>query len=83
MACELHPTYAKARAELPHLTTRNLIAIATGRGSIPERALALWYALGTDRRRSVLVSRRGEPRPVFDYYVKRDGLIPSSSARLN
>jgi hypothetical protein len=67
MACELHPAYAKARAELPHLTTRNLIAVATGEGSVPERALALWYALGTDRRRSVLVSRRGEPQLVFDY----------------
>jgi hypothetical protein len=67
MACELHRAYAKARAELPHLTTRNLIAIATGQGSVPERALALWFALGTDRRRSTLASRRGEPRLVFDY----------------
>jgi hypothetical protein len=66
MACELHPAYAEARAELPHLTTRNLVAVATGRGSVPERALALWYALGTDRRRSALRSRRGEPRLVFD-----------------
>ena len=32
MACELHPAYAVARAELPHLTTRELIAVATGRG---------------------------------------------------
>ena len=67
MACELHPAYAEARAELPLLTTRELIAIATGRGSISERALALWYALGTDRRPSGLVSRPGEPRLVFDY----------------
>ena len=66
MACELHPAYAEARAELPRLTTRNLIGVATGQGSVPERALALWYALGTDRRRSTLVSRRGEPRLVFD-----------------
>jgi hypothetical protein len=66
MACELHPAYAGARAELPHLTTRDLIAVATGQGSVQERALALWYALGTDRRRSRLVSRRGEPRLVFD-----------------
>ena len=67
MACELHPAYAEARAELPYLTTRNLIAVATGQGSIQERALALWFALGTDRRRSSLVSRRGEPGLVFDY----------------
>ena len=67
MVCELHPAHAKARAELPLLTTRELIEIATGRGSVQERALALWYALGTDRRPSTLVSRPGEPRLVFDY----------------
>jgi hypothetical protein len=66
MACELHLAYAEARAELPHLTTRDLIMVATGQGSVHERALALWYALGTDRRPSGLVSRRGEPRLVFD-----------------
>ena len=67
MACELHPAYAEARDELPHLTTRELIALATGQGTIHERGLALWCALGTDRRRSTLISRRGEPRLVFDY----------------
>ena len=67
MVCELHPAHAKARAELPLLTTRELIAIATGQGTVEERALALWYALGTDRRPSSLVSRPGEPRLVFDY----------------
>jgi len=67
MACQLHPAYTKARGELPQLTTRDLIAVATGEGSVQERALALWYALGTDRRRSTLPNRRGEPRLVFDY----------------
>jgi hypothetical protein len=66
MACELHPAYADARAQLPHLTTRNLIMVVTGQGSIHESALALWYALGTDRDRSTLARRRGEPRLVFD-----------------
>jgi len=41
MACELHPAYAMARADLPYLTTRDLIAVATGQGSVQERALAL------------------------------------------
>ena len=67
MACELHHAYAQARAELPHLTTRDLITVATEQGSIQERALSLWYALGTDRDRSTLVRRRGEPRVVFDH----------------
>ena len=57
MACELHPAYAEARAKLPDLTTRDLIAVATGDARVPVRALALWYALGTDRRRST----PGEP----------------------
>jgi hypothetical protein len=67
MVCELHPAHAKARAELPLLTTRELITIAVGKGTIETRALALWFALGTDRRQSALVSRPGEPLLVFDY----------------
>jgi hypothetical protein len=66
MACELHPAYADARAQLPRLSTRALIEIATGQGPVQGRALALWYALGTDRDRSTLVRRRGDPRVVFD-----------------
>jgi hypothetical protein len=67
MACQLHPAYADARGQLPRLTTRQLIEIATGQGLVHERALALWYALGTDRDRSTLVPRRGEPRVAFDH----------------
>jgi hypothetical protein len=66
MACELHPAYAEARAALPYLTTRDLITVATGEASVHERALALWYALGTSRHQSSLVSRRGEPQLAFD-----------------
>jgi replication-associated recombination protein RarA len=40
MVCELHPAHTKARAELPLLTTRELIAIATSQGCVHERALA-------------------------------------------
>jgi hypothetical protein len=66
MACELHPAFAEARVRLPRLTTRQLIEIATAQGFVQERALALWYALGTDRDRSTLARRRGEPALVFD-----------------
>jgi hypothetical protein len=66
MACELHPAYADARAQLPRLTTHDLITVATGRRAVHERALALWYALGTDRGRSSLAPRRGDPRAVFE-----------------
>jgi hypothetical protein len=30
-------------ADLPYLTTRNLIAVATGDARVPVRALAFWY----------------------------------------
>ena len=43
MVCELHPAHAEARAELPLLTTRELIAIATSQEA--------------DRRPTGLVSR--------------------------
>jgi hypothetical protein len=66
MACELHPAYTDARMELPYLTIRDLITVATGQGAVHERARALWYALGTDRGRSSLAPRRGDPRVVFD-----------------
>jgi|SRR5271166_634653 len=36
MVCELHPAQADARAELPLLTTRELIAFATGREARQE-----------------------------------------------
>jgi hypothetical protein len=66
MACELHPAYTQARTELSHLTTRDLVTVATGKGAVHERALALWYALGTERGRSSLAPRRGDPQLVFD-----------------
>ena len=38
MACELHPAYAEVRAELPYLTTRDLITVVTAQGSVHDRA---------------------------------------------
>jgi hypothetical protein len=68
MACEAHPVYAHARQELAQRTTRALLEIATGPAPIIERALALWFAIGTDRRPSKhLPPRRGEPQAAFDY----------------
>lgn len=66
MSCELHPAYGEARAKLPRLATRDLIALATGSGAIHDRALALWYAVGTFRRSSRLVVRHGDARIAFD-----------------
>jgi hypothetical protein len=66
MSCQLHPALAEARAELAHLAPRGLVEIATGRGPVQERALALWYALGTERSSTGLLPRRGHPGLVFD-----------------
>ena len=70
MSAELLPAYANARAELPPRTTRELIDIKAGAGPIHERALALCYALGTERQSS-LASRRGKLRLAFDLLCER------------
>jgi hypothetical protein len=49
MACELHPAYAEVRAELPYLTTRDLITVVTAQGSVHDRA-----SRGIERRGSAL-----------------------------
>jgi hypothetical protein len=67
MVAERHPAYERARLHLTYKTVPQLLDIAFGRGLLPERALALWYALGTDRCPSRhLRSRKGAPLTVFD-----------------
>jgi hypothetical protein len=66
MTAELHPAYEQSRRELALRSTADLLTIATGSTALPERALALWYAIGTNRRQSRhLGLRRGEPAAVF------------------
>lgn len=67
LAAENHPAYERTRLELTFKTTSELMRLATGSGPLVTRALALWYAIGTDRRPSEkLRVRRGEPAAVFD-----------------
>jgi hypothetical protein len=67
MCAERHPSLAHARREFSMLSTRELLSIATGSASLPERALATWYGLGTGHRPSPwLQPRRGDPNVVFD-----------------
>lgn len=67
MTAERHPRLTHARREFSTLSTRELLSIVAGSASIPERGLALWYALGTGHRPSLwLHPRRGEPNVVFD-----------------
>jgi hypothetical protein len=81
MVCELHPAHAEARVELPHLTTRDLISITVGKGTFETRALALWYALGTDRRPSALVAGPASHDLSSTTCVKPGGRIRLSRSR--
>ena len=68
MTAERHPSLAHARREFSELSTRELLSIIVGSASLPARALATWYALGTGHRPSPwLRPRRGEPNIVFDH----------------
>jgi hypothetical protein len=68
MTAERHLSLAHARREFAMLSTRELLNIVTGSAALPERGLALWYALGTGHRPPPwLRPRRGEPGVVFDH----------------
>lgn len=62
-----HPSLAQARIDFAFLSTPELLSIVTSSRPLPERALALWYAIGTQRCFAEgLLKRKGEPGPVFD-----------------
>ena len=58
LAAENHPDFEDRRLGFAFHNTVDLIRIATGADPLPIRALAVWYALGTDRRPSPHLSRR-------------------------
>jgi hypothetical protein len=67
LTADLHPDLEAARRELWSLPTAELLRLAAGSGPLSERAVALWYAVGTNRRTSRnLIPRRGEPQLAFD-----------------
>jgi hypothetical protein len=71
LAVDLHPEFEMARRELWSLPTAELLRLAAGSSSLTERAIALWYAVGTNRRTSRnLIPRRGEPQLAFDELEK-------------
>ena len=56
LAAETHPDFEDARLEFAFRTTDDLVRIATGTDPLPIRALAAWFAIGTDRRPSSRLS---------------------------
>ncbi len=81
MIVERHPALEEARRTYATLPTRDLLCIATGSNPLPKRALALCYAIGTNRRPSDhLRPRAGEPQAAFDYLFERG--FPASAIEI-
>jgi hypothetical protein len=77
LAVQSHPDLEDARLAFAFRSTEDLIRIATGADPLPIRALATWYAIGTDRRPSPgLSSRQGEADAVFN--ALRQTRIPAA-----
>jgi len=69
---ELHRDYERARLDLTFLTVPRLLDIVCSDRPMTERAIALWYAIGTNRCPSdALRARRGDPWPVMDAMCER------------
>ena len=72
IAAERHPEYRRARLELTAKSMDELIHIATVRAEWPVRAIATWFAIGTDRRPSPYMEKRpGDPAALFDALRER------------
>lgn len=68
VVCEGHPEFEGPRHALTFKPFPELLKRVCGGESIPERALATWYAVGTDRcRAEKLRERRGDPQALFDH----------------
>jgi hypothetical protein len=67
LAAENHPHFGDARLSFALPRIDDLIRIAAGADPLPIRALATWFAIGTDRRPSPhLSSRQGDPKLTFN-----------------
>jgi hypothetical protein len=67
LAAENHRDFEDARLQFAFINTGDLIRIATGADPLAVRALAAWFAIGTDRRPSPrLASRQGDPTAIFN-----------------
>ena len=70
MVAEVHATYRAFRTELAEASFQKLIDTAVSDQPMPLRALALWFAVGTDRCQSNhLPPRPGDPS-VFDHLIE-------------
>lgn len=73
MVAERHPAYEQARLDLTFRPMSELMRVVFSNAPMPERALALWFAIGTQRCPSEhLRSRKGAPEDVFDAMCDTD-----------
>lgn len=62
-----HSEYERARLHLTFQPISHLLKIASGDASLPVRALAVWYGIGTDRYPTDnLRKRKGDPQALYD-----------------
>lgn len=66
MTVDAHPDLAEARQTFPRLPEDELARIVQFRLDLMQRALALWFLLGTDRPGGTLPKRRGNPARAFE-----------------
>ncbi|KKC32652.1 hypothetical protein [Devosia psychrophila] len=67
MTADTHPEFIQVRTVLVELSIPQLLDVVIGTDPVQIRALAMWYALGTDRRPSKhLTYQRGNPDAVFN-----------------
>jgi hypothetical protein len=75
-AAEGHPDLESARRQLWQMPPRNCSTSPSGTGPLPERAIALWYVLGTNPHTCKMRERRGEPQLAFE--AMRQAGLPES-----
>jgi hypothetical protein len=67
MSAELHPDFQVHRKAFAQASSGELVTVAMSDARLQQRALALWYLLGTDRFTArKLIPRRGQPSVAFE-----------------
>lgn len=81
VVCQWHPSLKSVRSTFAHKTPMDLLNAKTAYGKFLTQALAIWYAVGTDRCRSpVLPERKGDPDVVWEFLAKSD--IPTNAVEI-
>jgi hypothetical protein len=65
-AAEGHPSLESARQQFWSRPMAELVQHAISSAPLPERAISLWYVLGTNPRTCSMRERRGEPQVAFE-----------------